>query len=350
MSSTKKMICLYVTAVVLFLVIIVQPVQEYNQVGREGAAYKTRTYSNQGPVSDVFAYPNTYINTGDVINDFIEVAHGQVGYYRPEFTSTKYGIWYGYPDDAWCAMFVSWCADQAGISENVIKPFFRCANEVEWFKSIGRWREPEGYMPKEGDLIFFNYNNNVANHVGIVTYADNTEVYCIEGNNDDAVNVNNHAINASYIYGYAIPDYGVTQAPAMVSAADGSVYRLYNPDTGEHFFTAWISEMRSLTKSGWIGEGVAWQSVGGGTPVYRFYNPNSGDHHYTCDLAEADMLVRSGWINEGVCWSNDGGNAVYRLYNPYAVTGTHHYTAAKTESDLLINNGWVYEGIGWYGN
>ncbi|MBQ9886535.1 MAG: CHAP domain-containing protein [Lachnospiraceae bacterium] len=350
MTNFKEFSGVCILAVVLFITIVIaQPVQEISQVGREGASYKTRTYSNQGPVSDVFAYPNTHINTGNIVDDLIEVAYGQVGYYRQEDTNTKYGIWYGYPEDAWCAMFVSWCANQAGVSEAVINPFFRCANEVEWFKDIDRWREPEEYVPKAGDIIFFNYNSKVANHVGIVTLTDDSQIYCIEGNNDDAVNVTIHAADAPYIYGYGIPDYEAA-APAKAQAADGSVYRMYNPDTGEHFFTTWITEKKELAKNGWTGEGVAWLSAPGGNPVYRFYNPNSGDHHFTGDSAEAAALVMIGWRNEGIAWYDGGEKAVYRLYNPNAVTGTHFYTSSEMERDYLVNLGWINEGVGWYGN
>ena len=37
-------------------------------------------------------------------------------------------------------------------------------------------------------------------------------------------------------------------------------------------------------------------------PMFRLYNPNAGDHHYTMNKAERDMLVRVGWRAEGVAW------------------------------------------------
>lgn len=49
----------------------------------------------------------------------IEIADNEVGYTETSGNITKYGEWYGW-QTSWCAIFVSWCASQAGISESVI--------------------------------------------------------------------------------------------------------------------------------------------------------------------------------------------------------------------------------------
>lgn len=36
--------------------------------------------------------------------------------------------------------------------------------------------------------------------------------------------------------------------------------------------------------------------------MYRLYNPNSGEHFYAANLAERDNLKRLGWRDEGVGW------------------------------------------------
>lgn len=40
-------------------------------------------------------------------------------------------------------------------------------------------------------------------------------------------------------------------------------------------------------------------------PMYRLYNPNSGDHHYMTSAAEKNTLVKIGWRYEGVGWRSD---------------------------------------------
>ena len=66
------------------------------------------------------AYENTYSNTGNMRNDIIGVALTQVGYTEGSNNYTKYGVWYGLPNSPWCGMFVSWCANQAGIPTSVL--------------------------------------------------------------------------------------------------------------------------------------------------------------------------------------------------------------------------------------
>ena len=135
-----------------------------------------------------------------------------------------------------------------------------------------------------------------------------------------------------------------------VSAARQAMYRLYNPNSGEHFYTAGVSERDVLVRVGWKYEGVAWYAPStSSTPVYRLYNPYGGEHHYTMGASERDALVRVGWRYEGVGWYSDAahGLPLYRLYNPYS--GQHHYTAGSSERDALRRVGWKYEGTAWYG-
>ncbi|MDO4404908.1 MAG: hypothetical protein Q4C09_07710 [Atopobiaceae bacterium] len=108
------------------------------------------------------------------------------------------------------------------------------------------------------------------------------------------------------------------------------MYRLYNPNSGEHFYTASESER---------------------DPVYRLYNANGGEHHYTTSAAERDMLVAAGWKYEGIAWMSDParGVALLREYNPNAFSCNHNYTTSRAEHDWLVSLGWRDEGVGWYG-
>lgn len=90
---------------------------------------------------------------------------------------TKYGSWYGLPTGEWCAMFVSWCANQAGVSEDVIPKYALVSDGREWFQARGLYHEASGYTPKKGDVVFYS------GHTGLVkdALADGT-VITIEGN------------------------------------------------------------------------------------------------------------------------------------------------------------------------
>lgn len=101
---------------------------------------------------------------------------------------------------AWCAHFVSWCADRAGldlkISFKECNGFKSCQNAVNAYRKKGLYinykkkNETNAYVPKKGDLIFFSKNSNSKGmnitHVGIVLYSSvegkKDIIYTIEGN------------------------------------------------------------------------------------------------------------------------------------------------------------------------
>ncbi len=137
-----------------------------------------------------------------------------------------------------------------------------------------------------------------------------------------------------------------------ISDPAGSMYRLFNPNSGEHFYTASKAERKALCTAGWNYEGIGWTAPEtSDRPVYRMYNKNAGDHHYTMNPAERDFLVNAGWQYEGIGWysADETGVPVYRQYNPHAKAGSHNYTANKAENDYLAANGWRAEGVSWYG-
>ena len=135
------------------------------------------------------------------------------------------------------------------------------------------------------------------------------------------------------------------------------MYRLYNPNSGEHFYTASVEERDHLDSVGWDYEGHAWTAPkSSNTPVYRLYSGT--DHHYTTSAYERDELVKVGWSYEGVGWYSDDakGIGLHRLFNPNVNpkaarnnSGSHHYTTSDEERDHLVSLGWRYEDYGWYG-
>ena len=137
----------------------------------------------------------------------------------------------------------------------------------------------------------------------------------------------------------------------FVVSDDPFVFRLYNPNSGEHFYTSDKKERQFLIDQGWQGEGYGW--LGSDTsrqPVYRLYDPNAGDHHFTMDKKEYDALGKLGWTQEGTAWycSPETDMPVYRQYNPNAQAGRHNLTSNTKEKEYLISVGWKDEGIVWY--
>lgn len=68
----------------------------------------------------------------------------------------KFWSWYGFSSrEEWCACFVSWCADQAGLIQNGTVPRFSlCTAGVDWFRTQGKWKSG-GSVPTPGTIIFF---------------------------------------------------------------------------------------------------------------------------------------------------------------------------------------------------
>lgn len=149
----------------------------------------------------------------------------------------------------------------------------------------------------------------------------------------------------------------VTLTFSTVESNSVDMFRMYNPNSGEHFYTADAKERTTLDEAGWNYEGIGWTAPKtSSTPVYRLYSGT--DHHYTTDKAERDNLIKVGWKDEGIGWYSDDSKSVplYRQFNPYVEptaptnnSGSHNYTTNSEERDALVKVGWRDEGIAWYG-
>lgn len=134
----------------------------------------------------------------------------------------------------------------------------------------------------------------------------------------------------------------------------GKLYRLYNKNSGEHFYTSDYDEYLHLIEVGWKNENVAWNPPLQGENVYRLYNPNSGEHFFTTNKEEYNQLEKSGWKQEGVAFysydkTKTDAIPVYRLFNPNAKNaGSHHFTISGAEQMALVSAGWKDEGIAFY--
>lgn len=131
------------------------------------------------PVGVSAAYENTYKNTGDQRADIIGVALTQVGYIEEAGGYTKYGQWFGHPYADWCGIFISWCADQAGIPSGVLRRNGLASPSGFGFSAYYSSSE---YTPKPGDLFFTKNSRGNFTHAGIVYYVDGEYFQTLEGN------------------------------------------------------------------------------------------------------------------------------------------------------------------------
>lgn len=140
--------------------------------------------------------------TGHLPTDVLAVARTQLGYRESERNCflyedgtirgyTRYGAWYGSPYEDWCAMFVSFCLHYAGVENFPLGD--DCNIWAEEIQKTGAYHRGDGYIPKPGDLVFFNWDygtgtDSSLDHVGLISEitADGV-IVTIEGDSGDTV-------------------------------------------------------------------------------------------------------------------------------------------------------------------
>lgn len=99
--------------------------------------------------------------------------------------------------DPWCALFASVCMQETGINK-----YREVSVQLMYnlFKFDGRITK----TPQAGDLVFYQWDSGMLDHVGIVQDVDGAYIDVIEGNYHDSVGVRRIAKNDRRIFAYAI--------------------------------------------------------------------------------------------------------------------------------------------------
>ena len=166
----------------------------------------TASDSAAAEVTDSYstAYPNTWKNTGNQAYDIAQIALTQVGYEETGDNHTKYNAWFYGSDTAvaWCAVFISWCADQAGIPTSVIRKNAMASA----YGGSSMQNNPFGapayafgaQTPQAGDIIFVTSGGSTSNHVGLVVSVDDKYIYTVEGNVSDTCGARMYTRSTGY--------------------------------------------------------------------------------------------------------------------------------------------------------
>lgn len=172
----------------------------------------------------------------------LKVAVNELGYAESGIDNTKYGEWFG-AQTAWCCIFISWCANETDLRfgtnmyGNIFPKTGTCTNSMQWFQRRGEFQSrSSGYVPKAGDLIYFNWNGGSnAQHIGIVegTSTKNgvTNVDQLSGNFGNAVKRYSYKLSDTRILGYATPNYA-SQGSGLVDNGNGWTSNEKDPDDG----------------------------------------------------------------------------------------------------------------------
>jgi hypothetical protein len=115
----------------------------------------------------------------------VNIANSQIDYKEAANNNTMYGAWYGMNNQPWCAMFVSWVFNEAGLGSTVAastrKGFASCDAGLKWFAKKNKL-VPIG-QAQAGDIAFFQFDTDAQpDHVGIVVKNNGKYLWCIEGN------------------------------------------------------------------------------------------------------------------------------------------------------------------------
>lgn len=130
--------------------------------------------------------------------------------------------------DAWCAGFVSAMSIACGMTD-IIPTEVGCGKHIDLFKKINSWQESDAYVPKVGDIMFYDWNDsgigdNVggSDHVGIVAKVVGKTITVIEGNmgSNSVVGYRTMSVNGKYIRGYGVPKYASKATPAAKKTID----------------------------------------------------------------------------------------------------------------------------------
>ncbi len=183
--------------------------------------------------NDIMALQNGKIETEDDLTDilnssqlrsnFLSTAQNESGYLEkasdnylydktanPGYANyTKYGAYYGWNPTAWCALYVSWCAEQANLGTSRF-PLMRSVVEgVSGFTNLGRYHNASGYTPKAGDVFFIQTSGT--SHTGIVVSVSGTTMQTLEGNalisGGTYEQVGTHYRSVSAATGFGNPNY-----------------------------------------------------------------------------------------------------------------------------------------------
>lgn len=116
---------------------------------------------------------------------------------------------------SWCACTWSALAIKLGY-EKIMPIEISCGNLIAEAKKMGIWQENDGYIPKPGDAILYDWDDsgkgdNVGwpDHIGVIETVSKSAGYftVIEGNYSNSVKRRTVSINGKYIRGFITPKY-----------------------------------------------------------------------------------------------------------------------------------------------
>ena len=152
----------------------------------------------------------------------VDIALSQEGTLEAGLNNIEYNTWYyGYPVSGgsypYCAVFVSWCAEKAGLSTDIFPKTASVTSLYNFFLERKQFKKRGEHMPSPGDIMI--QRSKGASHTGIVIMSDAQGFYTIEGNAGDGVQRCYHYHTDPMVNGFGVPDYPVEYVTKFSAAA-----------------------------------------------------------------------------------------------------------------------------------
>lgn len=132
--------------------------------------------------SSQLGYRNFSVSVGSINTAILNMALTQSGYEEPSWRNNKYNSWIG-GNNAWCSVFVSWAAAQAGYG-HVVPQSKSFAGFVSALEAEGVLRSGNT-APGPGAVVLFDWGNANPSHAGFVVSRSGSTLRTVEGNTTD---------------------------------------------------------------------------------------------------------------------------------------------------------------------
>lgn len=95
----------------------------------------------------------------------------------------EFGVWYGLNAEPWCAMFISYCYAKAGSKTFIPKRYYAYVPFIVNDARAGRNGLSVTQHPVAGDLVCYDWDGGVADHVGLFDHwSGGNDFVAVEGN------------------------------------------------------------------------------------------------------------------------------------------------------------------------
>lgn len=268
-----------------------------------------------------------------------------------------HGMALAYESYAWCDITASAAWIKAGM-EAYVPIAMSCGQSISKAKSLGVWRESDSYVPKVGDAIIYDWDDDGRgddteghDHIGIVVTAGKTSFTVVEGNAGSPSQVRRikRTVNQRYIRGFITPDYTAavkaltpketTPKPVASKPVETATQQTYTVKKGDtltaiaKMYNTTVNELKktnNITNANLIKVGQVLKVPGQASPYKGTYKVTAGAGLNIRETPDTGKIVKAMPLNstctcEGEYKKVDGTVWLKVKYGKYTGWSTSEY-------------------------